>query len=133
MGRLMVRDKQYKPLPIYVLDPLEYVALGLHILKGMDGEKKWERCHKEKWKHPDPQKVACVAHGALIYTALWPERTHKDMRPPLDWKLDAGINEATLWEAKRQLMADDPDWQAKRDLREALNEQMDAAYQDKSH
>lgn len=133
MGRLVTREKAYKPLPIFVLDPLEYVAMGLNILKGMNGEARWERMHKEKWKHPDAQKIACVAHGALIYTALWPERTHKDMRPPLDWKLDAGINEASMWEAKRQLMSEDPEWEAKREVRQSINEQMDAAHLEKKH
>lgn len=119
-------DAAYKPLPLYVLDPLEYVALGLHYLKQMNGEKKWEQCHRDRKKHPDWQKLACVAHGALIYTAPFPERTHKPYRPPLDWKLDAGITDAVMHEAKMHLMEEDPAWEAKRALRESINEHMDA-------
>lgn len=125
MPRLAVRDQYYKALSIFVLDPLEYVAMGLNILKGMNGEARWEAMHKEKWKHPDAQKIACVAHGALIYTAMWPERTHKDMRPPLDWKLDAGITDANMWEAKQQLISEDPSWEAKQKVRQEINEAMD--------
>lgn len=125
MGRLATRDKPYQPLSIYVLDPLEYVALGLHVLKGKKGEKRWAQCQNEKWKHPDPQKTCCVFNGAIIYTALWPDRTHRDHRPPADWLIDSGITEETLWEAKKQLIEQDPDWQAKRDIRAEINEVMD--------
>lgn len=125
MGRLVTLEKAYKPLPIYVLDPLEYVAMGLQVLKGMNGEARWEQMHKAKWKHPDAQKIACIAHGAMIYTATFPERTHKDMRPPLDWKLEAGITDASMWEAKKQLIEEDPNWQEKRDIRQEINEAMD--------
>ncbi len=118
MGVIKSRgEAAYKALPIFVLDPLEYVAMGLQILKRRNGEARWEACQKAKWIHPDAQKIACVAHGALIYTAFNPDKTHKDMRPPLDWKLDAGITEANLWEAKKQLQSEDPEWQDKRDAR----------------
>lgn len=125
MGRLAVRDIKYRPLPIFVLDPLEYTAMGLQVIKGMNGEARWDQMVNAKWQHPDAQKIACVAHGALVYVATFPERTHKDMRPPLDWKLEAGITDASMWEAKKQLIADDPQWEQKREIREGINEAMD--------
>jgi hypothetical protein len=89
------------------------------------GEKKWGQVVKEKWKHPDPQKTICFHEGALIYSALWPEKTHKDFRPPLDWMKEAGITEASLSEARKQLELADPDWSAKRAFREAIWDDMD--------
>lgn len=118
-------DVPYYPLPIFVLDPLEYTAMGLAVLKGMDGEKKWERAQRAKWQHPDPQKTACVWGNAIIYTALFPDRTHKDHRPPEAWKHEVGITEASLAEAKRQLELEDPDFAWKRELRESINDTMD--------
>lgn len=125
MGRLVTRDTPYKPLPIFVLDPLEYTAMGLAVLKRRNGEKLWEQCHKAKWHHPDPQKVACVHNGAIIYTALFPNRTHAAHRPPKAWLHEAGVTEASLAEAKKALHEEDPHWEAKRDVRKAVNEIMD--------
>lgn len=127
---LIKADKPYKPLSIYVLDPIEYTAMGLQILKGRDGEKRWEQMHKDKWNHPDPQKVAVVAYGALIYTALFPDRTHKEARPPEDWKREAGITEASLYEARKQLELQDPDYGARMAVRKEINRAMDQAYGD---
>lgn len=121
-------DAIYKPLPIYVLDPLEITAMGLKVRKGRNGERRWEQALNAKWSHPDPQKTVCVHEGAIIYSALFPERTHKDHRPPADWLKEAGITEATLAEAKSLLELDDPNFQAKRDVRAAVNDAMDAAY-----
>lgn len=121
-------ETYYKPLSIFVLDPLEYTAMGLHVLKGRNGEARWEQCHKDKWKHPDPQKVACVHNGALIYTAMWPDRTHKDHRPPEAWLREVGVTPATLADARKALELQDPDFQKKRDLRQQINEAMDDMY-----
>ncbi len=126
MTRLIRKETPYKPLSIYVLDPLEYTAMGLHMLKGMNGEARWEQCHKAKWAHPDPQKTACVHNGAIIYTALFPDRKpHADMRPPEAWKREVGITEASLWEARQQLELEDPDWSKKMQTRQLINEAMD--------
>lgn len=124
MGGIARLDKQYKPLHIFVLDPLEFVALGLKL-----GEEKMKKCIKDKWNHPDPQKTACVAHGAIIYTATFPERTHKDHRPPEAWLHEAGITEAMLHQALKHLELDDPQWEAKREIRRQVNEMADKSYE----
>lgn len=123
-----VREHYYKPHHIFVLDPLEYVAMGLNVIKARNGEERWKRMHKDKWKHPDAQKIACVAYGALIYTALFPDRTHADMRPPEDWKHEAGITESSLWDAKKQLIDEDPEWEIKQRARIDVNAEMDGFY-----
>lgn len=123
MGRL---DPIYKPLPIFVLDPLEYTAMGLTVMKGRNGEARWQQCHRAKWHHPDPQKVACVHNGAIIYTALFPERTHAAHRPPEAWLRDSGVTEGSLADARRLLHEEDPEWQSKRNLRKSINEIMDS-------
>jgi hypothetical protein len=120
-------DPLYKPHHIFVLDPLEYVALCLNVLKGRKGEERLEQMRKAKFAHPDHQKIALVAHGALIYTALYPDKTHKDMRPPEAWMHMAGITEGALWEARKQLTEEDPEWQAKADLRREVQDAMDQA------
>lgn len=125
---LITPDKPYTPLSIYVLDPIEYVALGLNILKMRDGEKKWEQMQRDRFNHPDPQKTVAVAHGAIIYTALFPDRTHKESRPPEDWKLDAGITEATMHEARKQLEIEDPNYEARMAVRKEINRAMDEAF-----
>lgn len=122
-----IRDAIYKPLPIFVLDPLEYTALGLSILSSMNGERRWQQCQDARWAHPDPQKVACVHAGAIIYTALFPERTHKEHRPPEAWMREAGITPHALSEARKQLELQDPLWQEKRAARQLINEHMDGA------
>lgn len=127
MTAFLRRDRQYKPLPIFVLDPLEYTAMGLHILKGMNGESRWEQCQKARFKHPDPQKTACVLNGAIIYTALFPDRTHKGHRPPEAWLREVGVTEASLAEARAALELDDPNWGQKIELRREINEIMDKA------
>lgn len=118
-------DPLYKPLPIFVLDPLEYVALGLSL-----GERGMEQAKAARLFHPDPQKVACVHNGAIIYTALFPERTHVGHRPPEAWLLDAGITPKWLSQARKMLELEDPLWQQKRALRQSINEQMDEAQLD---
>lgn len=124
-------SQYYKPLPIFVLDPLEYTAMGLSVLKGMNGERRWEQAQKAKWHHPDPQKTACVHGGAIIYTALFPDRTHKDHRPPEAWRREVGITEASLAEARKQLDLEDPNWSWKREFRESINEDMDSIVESK--
>jgi len=120
-------NEYYKPLPIYILDPLQYTTMALQILKGMNGWERWGACEKAALEHPDSQKIACIAHGAIIYTAPFPDRLAPDMLPPADWLHEAGITESTLWDAKKKLMDTDPNWQAKRDLHQAINEEMDQA------
>ena len=66
----------------------------------------------------------------MIYTAFNPDKTHKDMRPPEDWKHEAGITASSLWEAKRQLQSEDPEWQEKRDARLGAFEAMNDATSD---
>ncbi len=122
-------SQYYKPLSIYVLDPLEIVAMGLSIRKGRNGEGRWEQAVKAKWHHPDPQKTVCVHEGAIIYSAAFPERTHKDHRPPLDWMKEAGITEASLAEAKKLLDLERPGFQEKRDIRKAVIDAMDDTYE----
>lgn len=125
MGRV---GEYYKPLPIYVLDPLEIVAMGLHVRKGRNGEKRWEQAVAAKWFHPDPMKTVCVHEGAIIYSAAFPERTHKQHRPPADWLKEAGITGESLAAARDMLDLNKPDWQAKRDVRKAVNDAMDATF-----
>jgi hypothetical protein len=67
-----------------------------------------------------------VHGGAIIYTALFPDRTHADHRPPEAWKREVGITEASLWEARKQLELEDPDFSWKREVRQKVNEEMDA-------
>jgi hypothetical protein len=129
--KLIRPDRPYKPLHIFVLDPLEYTAMGLAVMKKMGGEKAWERARAARFAHPDPQKTACVHAGAIIYTAFFPERTHKEHRPPEAWMREVGITEASLAEARKLLELDQPNYSAKMDVRRAVNDAMDAAYGDK--
>lgn len=131
MANILRLDRPYKPLSIFVLDPLEYTALGLAVMKGMDGERRWERAKAARFAHPDPQKTACVHGGAIIYTALFPDRTHREHRPPEAWRREVGITESSLAEAKKLLELDQPGFAAKLDVRNAVNEAMDATYGDK--
>lgn len=126
--KLIRPDRPYKALPIFVLDPLEYTAMGLAVLKGMKGEQCWERAKAARFAHPDPQKTACVHGGAIIYTALFPDRTHREHRPPEAWKREVGITEASLAEARQALELDDPNFTAKMDVRRAVNAAMDATH-----
>lgn len=99
--------------------------MGLAVRKGMDGEARWERAVAAKWFHPDPQKTVCVHEGAIIYSALYPDKTHKDHRPPADWMKEAGITEANLAEARKHLELDDPNWAAKQAIRKAMWDSQD--------
>lgn len=120
-------DPLYKPHHIFVLDPLEITALGLKVRKQMNGDQRWEKMVRAKRHHPDADKTVCIAYGAIIYSALFPDRVAADMRPPEDWKREAGIDEAGLHEA-RQILADiNPEWEAKMNVRREVNEQMDEA------
>lgn len=120
-----IKETYYKPHHIFVLDPLEIVAIGIKVRKGMNGEQRWEKMVKAKMQHPDFQKIACVAYGALIYPALFPDRVAPDMRPPEEWRREAGIDEAGLYEARKVMEEMYPDWQAKMDVRREINEAMD--------
>lgn len=121
-------DRLYKPVSTYVIDPLEYVAMGLHVLSKQNGERRWEAMKQAKREHPDWQKSSLFAYGAVIHVHMFPSRTAPDMRPPEDWKREAGITEATLHAAKMQLIAEDPDYEAKIAVRKEINEAMDQAY-----
>lgn len=125
MSALYKREKGYKPPSTYVLDPLEFTTMGLQVRKKRDGEHRWMRMVNERFQHPDSMKTSCVAFGAIIYVHMFPERSAPGMTPPEEWKKEAGITEATLFETKQILEEMDPEYGAKRDFREELNRQMD--------
>ena len=117
----------YVPQHIFVLDPLEITALGLKVRKQMDGDNKWARMVRAKNRHPDARKLVCAAYGALIYSALFPDRVAPDMRPPEEWRKEAGIDEAGLFEARQIMEEMYPDWSTKMEIRQAVNDAMDEA------
>jgi hypothetical protein len=63
-----------------------------------------------------------------VLAAVFPERTHKEHRPPAEWLKDAGITPDSLAAARKMLELEEPNFQAKRDVRAAVNDAMDAAY-----
>jgi hypothetical protein len=129
VGGVIHRDTYYKPVSTYVIDPMEYVAMGLHVLSKKRGEQRWQEMKDARRKHPDWQKSALFAYGAVIHVHVFPERTAPGMSPPEDWKREAGITESTLHAAKMQLIAEEPEYEAKIAIRKQINEAMDQAYQ----
>lgn len=88
------QGNDYRPLPIYYLTPLEVVCLARKF-----GQKRWAKCEEEGAKRLDPE-VTAVAMGAEIRVALRPP---KDMRPPLEWLLEAKITPARLQDTLRMI------------------------------
>jgi len=120
------RIDHYKPVSTYVLDPLEYTALGIQVAKKMNGEAKWKQIEEARWNHPDGAKSSCFINGAVIYVHLKPDRSAPGMRPPADWLHEAGITDASLWEA-RQLLDLKENFTFREEVRNEIFEQMDAA------